>query len=139
MGARRLSKKRSAKLDHRSVGTLNDGAYFGFATTRDDTFLGVCSLSHIHPVYHFCNLGYWIRSSRRGQGLAGRAARLAARFAFERLNLIRVEIVIAAENTASQKAAEKIGAHREGIAESEDRARGSPGRGYVLASSLRLW
>lgn len=93
----------------------NDSTYFGFAITWDDTFLGACSLSHIHPLYHFCNLGYWIRSSRHGQGFAGRAACLTARFAFERLNLIRVEIVIATGNTASQKTAEKIGAHREGI------------------------
>jgi ribosomal-protein-serine acetyltransferase len=94
-----------------------EAAYFGFAITEASTgvFLGSCSLSHFHPVYHFCNLGYWIRSSRRGHGFAGRAARLAARFAFERLGLVRVEIVIATDNAASQRVAEKIGAHREGL------------------------
>ncbi len=93
------------------------GRYYGFAVTdaRDGTMLGAASLSHIHPVYHFCNLGYWVRSSRRGNGLAGRAARLAAKFGFERLGLLRVEIVVAVDNAASIKAAEKSGAHREGI------------------------
>ncbi|MBI1794212.1 MAG: GNAT family N-acetyltransferase [Chloroflexi bacterium] len=95
----------------------NDGSYFGFAITdaQTQTFLGGCSLSQIHPLYQFCNLGYWIRSTQRGHGYAGRATLLGARFAFERLKLIRVEIVIAADNTASQKVADKIGAHREGI------------------------
>ena len=97
--------------------TWGAGRYFAFAITdaRDGTMLGAASLSHIHPVYHFCNLGYWIRSSRRGNGLAGRAARLAAKFGFEQLGLMRVEVVVAAENGASLKVAEKSGAHREGL------------------------
>ena len=69
----------------------------------------------IHPVYHFCNLGYWVRTSRQGQGIAGRAAQLAARFAFEKAKLIRTEIVIAVGNERSKRVAEKIGAHYEGI------------------------
>jgi RimJ/RimL family protein N-acetyltransferase len=68
------------------------GTHYAFAVTdagNGDMF-GAASLSHIHPVYNFCNLGYWIRSSRRGRGLAGRAARLAAQFAFAQVGLIRV-------------------------------------------------
>jgi RimJ/RimL family protein N-acetyltransferase len=93
------------------------GRYYALAITdaRDGTMLGAASLSHIHPVYNFCNLGYWIRSSRRGNGLASRAARLVAKFGFEQLGLIRVEVVIAVDNEASLKVAEKSGAHREGI------------------------
>ncbi|GIK08063.1 MAG: N-acetyltransferase [Anaerolineaceae bacterium] len=93
------------------------GRYYAFAVAdaRDGTLLGAASLSHVHPVYSFCNLGYWIRSSRRGAGLAPRAARLAAKYAFERLGLLRVEIVVAVENAASLRAAEKSGARREGV------------------------
>jgi ribosomal-protein-serine acetyltransferase len=94
-----------------------EGSLYGFAITdaEDGSFLGGCSLSHIHSVYHFCNLGYWVRATRQGDGIAGQAARLAARFALEKLRLIRVEVVVAVENTASMRVAEKIGAHREGI------------------------
>ena len=56
-----------------------------------------------------------MRNSCRGQGIAGRATQLVARFAFENLGLIRVEIVIAVGNHASIRVAEKIGAHDEGI------------------------
>ena len=89
--------------------------FYAFAITRADEILGGCTLSSIHSIYHFCNLGYWVRTSCHGQGIAGRAAKLAARFAFENLGLIRVEIVIAVENQASLRVAEKIGAHDEGI------------------------
>ena len=89
--------------------------FYGFAITRGDDFLGSCTLSSIHPIYHFCNLGYWVRTSCRGQGVAGRAAQLTARFAFEHLGLVRVEIVIGIGNQASLRVAQKIGAHEEGI------------------------
>lgn len=92
----------------------DDHTFYAFAITRGDQILGACTLSSIHSIYHFCNLGYWVRTSCRGQGIAGRAARLTARFAFEELGLIRVEIVIALDNQASIRVAEKIGAHYEG-------------------------
>ena len=88
---------------------------FAIVEAKNGSFLGGCSLSHLHPIYHFCNVGYWVRSSRRGEGIAGRAAKLATRFGFENAGLIRAEIVIANENTASMRVAEKIGAHYEGV------------------------
>lgn len=88
---------------------------FAFAITRDDEILGACTLSSIHAVYQYCNLGYWVRRSRHGQGIAGRAAKLAARYAFEKVGLVRAEIVIAVGNRASMRVAEKIDAHYEGV------------------------
>jgi RimJ/RimL family protein N-acetyltransferase len=96
-------------------GRWNEGTFYALAITQSEEILGACTLSSIHSIYHFCNLGYWVRSSYRGQGIAGRAAKLAARFAFESLGLIRAEIVVAVENHASLRVAEKIGAHDEGI------------------------
>lgn len=93
----------------------DEHTFYAFAITRGEQILGTCTLSSIHPIYHLCNLGYWVRSSCRGHGIAGRAAKLVARFAFAELGLIRVEIVIAFENQASVRVAEKIGAHAEGI------------------------
>jgi RimJ/RimL family protein N-acetyltransferase len=90
-------------------------SFYAFAITREEEILGACTLSSIHSIYRFCNLGYWVRSTSRGQGIAGRAAQLVARFAFEHLGMIRVEIVIAVGNQASLRVAEKIGAHDEGV------------------------
>lgn len=88
---------------------------FAITDTKTGSVLGGCSLSHLHPVYHLCNVGYWVRTSRHGEGIAGRSAKLAVRFAFERVGLIRAEIVIAVGNEKSRRVAEKIGAHLEGI------------------------
>ena len=88
---------------------------FAFAITQNNELLGGCTLSSIHPIYHFCNVGYWVRTGKHGQGIAGRAAKLVTRFAFEHVGLVRAEIVIALDNMASRRVAEKIGAHYEGI------------------------
>jgi len=90
---------------------------FAVAITDAKTgeILGGCGLGAKHPVYHLSNLGYWIRSSRHGQGIAGRAAKLIAQFGFERTGIIRAEIVMAVPNEKSRRVAEKIGAHYEGI------------------------
>jgi len=80
-----------------------------------DHFLGGPGLNHIRQQDGFGNLGYWVRTSCTGQGIATRAVRLLARFGFEELGLGRIELVAAVGNTASQRVAEKAGAHREGV------------------------
>lgn len=92
-----------------------EGNYYGFGIFSQQELIGSCSLGQFHEYYPLANLGYWVRHSHRGQGIAGRAARLVARFGFEHLGLVRVEIVIAVDNHASRRVAEKIGAHYEGI------------------------
>lgn len=90
---------------------------YAFAITDAQTgeVLGGCSLSHKNPVYHYCNLGYWVRTSRCHEGLAGRAAKLVAHLGFEQAGVIRAEIVVAVGNEKSVRVAEKMGAHYEGL------------------------
>ncbi len=60
-------------------------------------------------------LGYWTRSSARGEGVAVRSSRLLIRCAFDVLGYSRVELIIATDNIASQHVADKLGAQREGL------------------------
>ena len=78
-------------------------------------FLGGVGISFINRVHQFANLGYWVRTSAAGRGVATRATKLAARFGFQELGLNRIEIVAAVNNIASQRVAERAGAVREGI------------------------
>jgi len=93
------------------------GTNYQFAITAasDGEFLGGCSLSHVSSTYRMANLGYWVHTGRTRRGIASRAVRLMARFAFERVELVRVEIVVAVDNRASLRVAEKVGATREGV------------------------
>jgi ribosomal-protein-serine acetyltransferase len=78
-------------------------------------YLGGVGLNFVNRIHQCANLGYWVRTSQTGRGVAARAARLAARFALERLGFQRVEILAAVGNHASQRVAEKAGATLEGV------------------------
>lgn len=90
---------------------------FDFVVCDEDTgkFLGVVSINQLHALHQFANLGYWVRSSCTGQGVAVTAVRLCAQFGFEELRLKRLEILTAVGNVRSQRVAEKSGAKREGV------------------------
>ena len=84
---------------------------------RDEAgrFLGGCGINQMSKANRFANLGYWVRTSAMGRGVAPGAARLVAEYALRETDLIRLEIVCAVGNTRSQRVAEKIGAIREGV------------------------
>jgi RimJ/RimL family protein N-acetyltransferase len=82
---------------------------------RGDAYLGGCGLNRIDKEYQTANLGYWVRSSATGQGVAPEAARQLIEWAFANTELNRLEILCAEDNTRSQRVAEKIGATREGL------------------------
>jgi RimJ/RimL family protein N-acetyltransferase len=95
----------------------NEKTGFGFAIfdVRNDLYLGGVGLNQINRRNNFANLGYWVRSSQTGRGIATAATLLASEFGFEDLGLNRIEILAAVENVASQRVAEKAGAKKEGI------------------------
>lgn len=77
-------------------------------------FLGGCALNQIHRGHRFANLGYWVRSSAMGRGVAPAAVRQLAAFAFTTTDLVRLEILCAVGNARSRRVAEKSGAILEG-------------------------
>ena len=94
----------------------NQGMAYEFAIFDEaGRFLGGCGINQISKANHFANLGYWVRTSAMGRGVAPAAARLVAEYAFRETDLIRLEIVCAMGNTRSQRVAEKLGAVREGV------------------------
>src|SRR6185436_2917019 len=89
---------------------------FEFAILAEDGgFLGGCGLNQINDANRRANLGYWVRSSAAGRGVATAAIRQLVQWAFANTDLVRLEVLVAAENVASLRAAEKAGAGREGV------------------------
>ncbi|OFA08367.1 GNAT family N-acetyltransferase [Duganella phyllosphaerae] len=89
---------------------------FGIFDQQSGDFLGGAGLNDIRMLHRFCNLGYWVRQSRQGQGVASRCVQALAAHAFGALDLHRVEIVVAVGNAASLAVAAKSGALDERIA-----------------------
>ena len=92
------------------------GVSFEFGIfSEDGEFLGNCGLNELNRENKFANLGYWIRTARTRQGFATSAVHELARWGFSHTDLNRFEIVVAVDNIASQRVAERAGAEREGV------------------------
>jgi RimJ/RimL family protein N-acetyltransferase len=99
---------------------------FEFAiTSAAGAYLGGCGLNQIDPLNQRANLGYWVRSSATGRGVATEAVTRAREWGFAETDLVRLEILIAVGNLASRRVAEKAGAVYEGILRSRLLAHGT--------------
>jgi ribosomal-protein-serine acetyltransferase len=106
------------------AGHQNGDMYEFHILDEQGTFLGGCGLNRLDLRFLKANLGYWVRTSAAGRGVATAATRLLARFGFEQLGLQRIEIIAAVDNKASQRVAEKVNAQREGVLRNGIRYRG---------------
>ena len=93
--------------------------YYAVEDAVTGDFLGSCGLSGVSAEHRHASLGYWIRTSATGSGIATAAARLVAEAGFEDLGLIRIEIMVPVSNGASLRVAEKLGGIREGTLRSK--------------------
>lgn len=89
--------------------------HFGVFDADSDALIGGVGLNHRIPAYRSAHLGYWVADAARGRGVAVAAARLAARFGFDVLDLQRIAILVQPENRASLRVAVKLGAVCEGV------------------------
>ncbi len=62
-------------------------------------------------------VGYWIDKRHAGNGYAPEAVVAVIRYAFEELDLHRVQIAIVPRNSPSRRVVEKLGIRSEGVAE----------------------
>ena len=60
-------------------------------------------------------IGWWVRTSRRGQGLITEAARAILEFGFSELGARRISALVDVENEASCRVCERIGMRFEGV------------------------
>ncbi len=113
-----------------------EGSLYDFAIIVDGEFAGACGINQVNAQDQVANLGYWLRSSATGKGVAGVAAQQVINWAFENTELNRIEIVVAIDNLRSQRVAEKLNAHRDAVLEKRTMVKGQPSRA-ILYSVLR--
>jgi RimJ/RimL family protein N-acetyltransferase len=91
-------------------------ARFAVVDAASGTCAGSIGLRVTVPSLGVAELGYGLRASWRGRGLATRAVRLVADWAFTEARLGRLELGAAVGNLPSQLVAERAGFRREGVA-----------------------
>ncbi len=105
----------------------------------DGRFLGGCGVNQINRIHHYANLGYWVRTSAAGRGVATEGVRQLATFAFANTDLVRLEIVCAVGNERSQRVAQRAGALREGILRHRLILHGQPVDAVMFSLVRREW
>ena len=97
------------------------------AADRDDPslVLGEVSLNWINEKDRRASLGYWLVPAARGRGVASRSVRLVAHWAFETLQLARLEITCGPDNDGSQGVARRCGFSLEGLLRSHQTFKGA--------------
>jgi RimJ/RimL family protein N-acetyltransferase len=80
-----------------------------------NVLLGGASLNDVSLSQGRAAVGYWLTPEARGRGIATRAVRLLARWAFDTLGVARLELTCGPDNHASQRVAARCGFTREGL------------------------
>lgn len=98
----------------------DDKAYALFLfRAEDDALMGGLTLSSVRRgVAHMASLGYWIGQMYSGNGHVSAGVRAIVRYAFDDLDLHRVEAACQPNNIASRRVLEKNGFAHEGLARS---------------------
>jgi RimJ/RimL family protein N-acetyltransferase len=92
----------------------NRAAHWTIASSQDDTYLGGASLE-LDVERASGEIGYQVAPWARGRGVATGALRLIREFAFDVLELARLEIVTDVDNVVSMRVAQAAGFTGEGV------------------------
>ena len=119
-----------------------DRKNLGLALFRGDDLVGSIGFNRLEWASRSCEIGYWIAREEEGKGIITRACRALIDYAFEELDMNRVEIRCSAENTRSAGVPERLGFKREGMLRQAEMLNGRAHDFYIyglLAQDQRVW
>jgi [ribosomal protein S5]-alanine N-acetyltransferase len=101
----------------REIAAMTAGEYVRWVVVRaaDDVSIGMTTLFSISGQSRRAEIGYALERAAWGQGLMHEALLEVLRYAFEDLDLHRIEADIDPRNTASARSLERLGFVREGL------------------------
>jgi RimJ/RimL family protein N-acetyltransferase len=115
------------------------GARLAVDRAGDGAFIGWCSLSNWNPDYRSASLGYCFSDAAWGHGYATEAARAVLRWAYDTLDLNRVQAETDTRNAASARVLEKLGFQREGTLREDCIVDGEVSDSWVFGLLRREW
>ena len=123
----------------REVADEGTGARVAIDRVSDGAFVGWCGLTEWDPVYRSASLGYCLNESMWGHGYATEAAHAVLRWAFDTLDLNRVQSETDTRNLASARVLEKLGFVREGTLREDCVVNGEVSDSWVFGLLRREW
>lgn len=115
------------------------GARLAIERAADGVFIGWCCLVGWNPVYRSATMGYCLDDAAWGQGFATEAAGTLLHWAFDTIDLNRVQAETDTRNTASSRVLEKLGFVREGMLRENCIVNGEVSNSWVYGLLRRQW
>src|SRR5579875_3269071 len=115
------------------------GARLAVDRVSDGAFIGWCSLNRWNPDYRSASLGYCYAEAAWGHGYATEAAHAVLQWAFDTLDLNRVQAETDTRNVASARVLEKLGFVREGTLREDCIVNGDVSDSWVFGLLRREW
>lgn len=115
------------------------GARLAIEQGSDGAFLGWCGLTRWNPDHRSASLGYCLNEAAWGHGYATEAARALLQWAFDKLDLNRVQAEADTRNTASARVLEKLGFVCEGTLREDCIVNGVVSDSWVYGLLKREW
>jgi len=99
----------------RSLHRFANGKGFSAGIWLGDQLVGQIALEYIDRDNRLTEIGYWIDAGVEGKGIVTKACQHLVDYAFGELDLNRVQIRCAVENTRSRAIAQRLGFVEEGV------------------------
>jgi RimJ/RimL family protein N-acetyltransferase len=106
---------------------------------EDGAFVGWCSLNRVNATFRSASIGYCYGEASWGQGYATEAAEALLRWAFDTLDLNRVQGETDTRNLGSARVLEKLGFTREGTLREDCIVDGEVSDTWVYGLLRREW
>jgi [ribosomal protein S5]-alanine N-acetyltransferase len=115
------------------------GARLAVDRTSDGAFIGWCALVRWNPDHRSASMGYCFDDAAWGHGYATESARALLQWAFDTLDLNRVQAETDTRNAASARVLEKLGFVREGTLREDCVVNGDVSDSWVYGLLRREW
>ena len=123
----------------RQMADEGTGARLAIDRSSDEAFIGWLGLTRWNPDFRSASLGYCYNDATWGRGYATDAARALLRWAFDTLDLNRVQAETDTRNVASARVLEKLGFVREGTLREDCIVNGVVSDSWVFGLIRREW
>ncbi|QSB04616.1 GNAT family N-acetyltransferase [Natronoglycomyces albus] len=115
------------------------GARVVIERKSDQAFVGWCTFNSWNPTFRSASLGYCLARTAWGHGYATEAARVLLQWAFDTLDLNRVQAEADTRNVASARVLEKLGFLHEGTLREDCIVNGDVSDSWVYGLLRRDW
>ncbi len=99
--------------DYLLQATLENGGLYGIFF--ENQFIGALYVHWISEIHQKAEIGFWLKESFRGKGLATEALKALANYLLHDLNLNRLEAHTASDNFKSISLLQRVGFQQEGL------------------------